>query len=56
MDLSEEEIRAQILQDDRPWGNFRRFSHNQECTVKILTVEAGGTLSLQAHKTRDELW
>ncbi len=56
MDLTAREILDQILQDDRPWGNFRRFSHNQESTVKILTVEAGGTLSLQAHKLRDELW
>jgi mannose-6-phosphate isomerase len=55
-DLSEDQIMAQILQDERPWGNFRRFAHNQTCTVKILTVEAGGTLSLQSHRSRDELW
>lgn len=56
MELTRDEILGQIRQDDRPWGNFRQFSHNQESTVKILTVEAGGTLSLQAHKKRDELW
>lgn len=56
MELSRDEILAQIFQDDRPWGNFRRFAHNQECTVKILTVEAGESLSLQSHKLRDELW
>ena len=56
MDLSKEQILGQIFQDERPWGNFRQFSHNQESTVKILTVADGGTLSLQAHKQRDELW
>lgn len=55
-DLSKDEILAQIFQDDRPWGNFRQFSLNQPTTVKILTVEAGGTLSLQSHEHRDELW
>ena len=56
MEPTAEQILGQIMQDERPWGNFRQFSHNQESTVKILTVAEGGTLSLQAHKLRDELW
>jgi mannose-6-phosphate isomerase len=56
MDLSRDEILKQILQDDRPWGNFRQFTLNQPSTVKILTVEAGQSLSLQSHVHRDELW
>ncbi len=56
MDQTPDEILAQILQDDRPWGNFRRFTLNQQTTVKILTVEAGESLSLQSHAHRDELW
>jgi mannose-6-phosphate isomerase len=56
MDLTAEEILGQIFQDERPWGNFRQFSLNHPTTVKILTVAAGGTLSLQVHKLRDELW
>lgn len=55
-DAREEAIRAGIFTDDRPWGNFRQFSLNQSTTVKILTVQAGGTLSLQLHRQRDELW
>lgn len=51
-----QEILDRIVQDDRPWGNFRQFTHNQTTTVKILTVEAGQTLSLQDHAHRDELW
>ena len=51
-----DEVLAQIFSDERPWGNFRQFTLNQPTTVKILTVEAGGTLSLQSHVGRDELW
>ncbi len=54
--LGASEILGAIIQDDRPWGNFRQFTHNQESTVKILTVDAGQTLSLQQHEKRDELW
>lgn len=56
MEPSTDEIIARILQDDRPWGNFRQFSLNHPTTVKVITVEAGQALSLQAHKFRDELW
>lgn len=55
-ELSASEILGGIIQDDRPWGNFRQFTHNQETTVKILTVDPGQTLSLQKHEKRDELW
>ncbi len=55
-ELSASDILGAIIQDNRPWGNFRQFTHNQESTVKILTVEAGQTLSLQQHEKRDELW
>jgi len=42
--------------DNRPWGNFEQFTHNEESTVKILTVTAGKRLSLQSHEKREELW
>jgi mannose-1-phosphate guanylyltransferase/mannose-6-phosphate isomerase len=51
-----DEILGNIVQDDRPWGGFRQFAHNAQCTVKILTVAAGQQLSLQSHRSRDELW
>ena len=41
---------------DKPWGKFEQYAHNVPCTVKIITVNPGGTLSLQYHHRRDELW
>lgn len=45
-----------IVLDERPWGRFERFSLNEPTTVKIITVDAAGILSLQRHVRRDELW
>lgn len=56
MSITEDDIRDAIIRDDRPWGNFIRYAHNQLCTVKIITVNADQKLSKQAHKHRDELW
>lgn len=40
----------------RPWGSFRQYAHNRECTVSLMTVEPGQRLSLQSHVGRAELW
>ncbi len=40
----------------KPWGGFEEFCKNAECTVKIITVNPGESLSLQYHKRRDEFW
>lgn len=40
--------------EERPWGNFERFTLNEPTTVKILTMNAGESLSLQTHIHRDE--
>lgn len=40
----------------RPWGNFERFTLNEKTTVKIVTVEKDGVLSLQTHSHRSEFW
>ncbi len=40
----------------RPWGDFKRFTLNEKCTVKILTVKPNQILSLQKHKNRVEQW
>lgn len=45
-----------IVHDDRPWGWFRRYAHNEQCTVKVIQVAPGESLSLQRHRHRDELW
>jgi len=41
---------------ERPWGNFERFTLNEPTTVKIITVNADESLSLQTHEQRDEFW
>jgi len=40
----------------RPWGGFIRFIDNKPCTVKILQIKKGESLSLQYHKLRNEFW
>lgn len=42
--------------EDRPWGSFDRFTHNELSTVKIITVHPGEVLSLQRHAKRSEWW
>ena len=44
------------LHDDRPWGNFEQFTHDDISTVKIITVSPGEAFSLQRHHGRDEFW
>lgn len=40
----------------RPWGGFIKFIDNKPCTVKILQLKKGESLSLQSHKLREEFW
>jgi mannose-6-phosphate isomerase-like protein (cupin superfamily) len=42
--------------ENRPWGNFERFSHNEKTTVKILQINPNEAQSLQFHQHRDEFW
>lgn len=42
--------------EERPWGNFERFTLNESTTVKIVTVREGEAISLQTHRDRDEFW
>lgn len=44
------------VDDNRPWGKFERFTLNEKTTVKIITVNAGQSISLQTHENRDEFW
>lgn len=52
----ERDFRARIIEDRRPWGKFRAYPHEQTGSIKIITVEPGGTLSLQYHHRRAEFW
>ena len=49
-------FRSGIVEDVRPWGRFRRFPHEDAGSIKIITVEPGGRLSLQYHERRAEFW
>ena len=40
----------------RPWGTFKQFANNEDCTVSLMTVLPGQRLSLQSHTGRAELW
>jgi mannose-1-phosphate guanylyltransferase/mannose-6-phosphate isomerase len=40
----------------RPWGSFKQYAHNRECTVSLMSVLPGQRLSLQSHTGRAELW
>lgn len=44
--------------DQRPWGEELWLTRNfgAPSMVKIITVNAGETLSLQFHNNRDEFW
>jgi mannose-6-phosphate isomerase-like protein (cupin superfamily) len=41
---------------ERPWGSFKQFANNCDCTVSLMTVLPGQRLSLQSHTGRAELW
>ncbi len=41
---------------ERPWGSFKQFANNRDCTVSLMTVRPGQRLSLQSHTGRAELW
>ncbi len=45
---------TQYEKEERPWGNFERFTLNEKTTVKLITVQPGEALSPQSHKHRDE--
>lgn len=40
----------------KPWGQFDQFTHNEITTVKIISVNANNSLSLQYHDHRSEFW
>jgi len=45
-----------VSQVERPWGSFKPFAFNRDCTVSLMTVKPGQRLSLQSHTGRAELW
>ncbi|MEK7564286.1 MAG: phosphomannose isomerase type II C-terminal cupin domain [Patescibacteria group bacterium] len=45
-----------LFTEERPWGKFEQFTHNEISTIKIITVKTGEAFSLQSHKNRREFW
>ena len=41
---------------NKNWGSYEVIIEGKKYTVKKLTVEPGGQLSLQSHKGRSEHW
>lgn len=52
---TEESFRAGIGEDHRPWGKFRSYPYPQG-SLKVITVNPEGVLSLQYHQHRSEFW
>ena len=42
--------------ENRPWGWFETIARGKSFHVKVLHVDAGGSLSLQSHQHRSEHW
>lgn len=55
-DFLEKQLKKKIVEDIRPWGKFRSFPHKMASSIKIITVNPGGSLSLQYHNHRSEFW
>ncbi|MBN2205791.1 MAG: phosphomannose isomerase type II C-terminal cupin domain [Candidatus Aminicenantes bacterium] len=53
---TEQEFRAAVIEDIRPWGKFRSYPSARAAAVKIITVNPGAALSLQFHHRRSEFW
>ena len=53
---SGDQYKKDIFEEVRPWGKFRSFPHTPARSIKIITVNPGGTLSLQYHHNRSEFW
>jgi mannose-6-phosphate isomerase-like protein (cupin superfamily) len=56
MTMNEREHLQSFLRDERPWGYFEQFTHNELSTIKIITVNPGEAFSLQKHEKREEFW
>ena len=50
------ETKPEVKFVTRPWGSFKQFANNEDCTVSLMTVLPGERLSLQSHTGRAELW
>ena len=49
-------INNNIYFETRKWGYFHKFIENEHCTVKLLNIKKGESISYQYHKYRSEQW
>jgi mannose-6-phosphate isomerase len=48
--------KPEVILVKRPWGSFKQYANNCDCTVSLMLVLPGQRLSLQSHTGRAELW
>jgi mannose-1-phosphate guanylyltransferase/mannose-6-phosphate isomerase len=41
---------------NRPWGHYKMFAENTQCTAKVLHIRKDEMLSLQYHRIRDQVY
>ncbi len=56
MEPNQPKTKIDSYTEERPWGNFERFTQNEPSTVKIITINPHQQLSLQYHMKRSEFW
>lgn len=56
MQLASEKTKVDKYNEERPWGSFEQFTHNEQTTVKLINVNPQSELSLQYHEHRNEFW
>jgi mannose-6-phosphate isomerase-like protein (cupin superfamily) len=47
---------VEIVQEERPWGRFGRFTRDENTTVKLVYLRGDKRLSMQYHNNRSEFW
>jgi len=41
---------------DKPWGHYKQFALNRNCSVRLIVIEPGQETSLHWHNLRSDLW
>ncbi|MET0636500.1 MAG: phosphomannose isomerase type II C-terminal cupin domain [Chitinophagaceae bacterium] len=50
------DVKPDVAFVTRPWGTFKQYANNEDCTVSLMCCLPGQRLSLQSHTGRAELW
>lgn len=41
---------------EKPWGNYKQYALNRNCSVKLITIEPDQETSLHWHNLRSDTW